>query len=102
MFTPDRRTATRQTMCSRECGRARRRAQAKAGRTADLEGHREAERERQRESRRRRRWAARSEPEKVEKSVASAALSRAEFAAGDLGHRSFVRELSETRNEPGF
>ncbi len=27
---------------------------------------------------------------------------RAEFAAGDLGHRSFVRELSETRNEPGF
>ncbi|MBX3185760.1 MAG: hypothetical protein KF819_02045 [Labilithrix sp.] len=27
---------------------------------------------------------------------------RAEFAAGDLGHRSFSRELSETRNEPGF
>ncbi len=27
---------------------------------------------------------------------------RAEFAAGDLGHRSFIRELSETRNEPGF
>jgi hypothetical protein len=27
---------------------------------------------------------------------------RAEFAAGDLGHRTFVRELSETRNEPGF
>lgn len=27
---------------------------------------------------------------------------RAEFAAGDLGHRSFMRELSETRNEPGF
>lgn len=27
---------------------------------------------------------------------------RAEFAAGDLGHRSFYRELSETRNEPGF
>jgi hypothetical protein len=27
---------------------------------------------------------------------------RAEFAAGDLGHRSFVHELSETRNEPGF
>jgi hypothetical protein len=27
---------------------------------------------------------------------------RAEFAAGDLGHRSFVRELEETRNEPGF
>jgi len=27
---------------------------------------------------------------------------RAEFAAGDLGHRSFNRELSETRNEPGF
>jgi hypothetical protein len=27
---------------------------------------------------------------------------RAEFAAGDLGHRSFVRELSETRNEPGL
>ena len=27
---------------------------------------------------------------------------RAEFAAGDLGHRSFVPELKETRNEPGF
>jgi hypothetical protein len=27
---------------------------------------------------------------------------RAEFAAGDLGHRSFMRELSETRNEPSF
>jgi hypothetical protein len=27
---------------------------------------------------------------------------RAEFAAGDLGHRSFNRELSETRNDPGF
>lgn len=27
---------------------------------------------------------------------------RAEFAAGDLGHRSFMRELSETRNEPGL
>jgi hypothetical protein len=27
---------------------------------------------------------------------------RAEFAAGDLGHRSFVRELGETKNEPGF
>jgi hypothetical protein len=27
---------------------------------------------------------------------------RAEFAAGDLGHRSFVGELKETRNEPGF
>ncbi|HEY8076292.1 MAG TPA: hypothetical protein VIF62_19335 [Labilithrix sp.] len=27
---------------------------------------------------------------------------RAEFAAGDLGHRSFVRELDETKNEPGF
>jgi hypothetical protein len=27
---------------------------------------------------------------------------RAEFAAGDLGHRSFVRELEGTRNEPGF
>lgn len=27
---------------------------------------------------------------------------RAEFAAGDLGHRTFVRELGETRNEPGF
>lgn len=27
---------------------------------------------------------------------------RAEFAAGDLGHRSFARELSETRNEQGF
>jgi len=27
---------------------------------------------------------------------------RAEFAAGDLGHRSFMRELSETKNEPGF
>ncbi len=27
---------------------------------------------------------------------------RAEFAAGDLGHRTFLRELEETRNEPGF
>lgn len=27
---------------------------------------------------------------------------RAEFAAGDLGHRSFMGELEETRNEPGF
>jgi len=27
---------------------------------------------------------------------------RAEFAAGDLGHRSFMQELSESKNEPGF
>jgi hypothetical protein len=27
---------------------------------------------------------------------------RAEFAAGDLGHRSFLREMSETRKEPTF
>lgn len=27
---------------------------------------------------------------------------RAEFAASDLGHRSFLPELQETRNEPGF
>lgn len=27
---------------------------------------------------------------------------RAEFAAGDLGHRSFSQEMSETRNEPSF
>jgi hypothetical protein len=27
---------------------------------------------------------------------------RAEFAAGDLGHRTFIRELDETRNEPSF
>jgi hypothetical protein len=27
---------------------------------------------------------------------------RAEFAAGDLGHRSFSRELSDTRNDPQF
>lgn len=27
---------------------------------------------------------------------------RAEFAAGDLGHRSFLREMSETRNEKEF
>jgi hypothetical protein len=27
---------------------------------------------------------------------------RAEFAAGDLGHRSFMRELSETRKDPNF
>jgi hypothetical protein len=27
---------------------------------------------------------------------------RAEFAAGDLGHRSFMRELSDTRNDPSF
>jgi hypothetical protein len=27
---------------------------------------------------------------------------RAEFAAGDLGHRTFMREMSETRKEPTF
>lgn len=27
---------------------------------------------------------------------------RAEFAAEDLGHRSFMREMSETRKEPSF
>jgi hypothetical protein len=27
---------------------------------------------------------------------------RAEFAAGDLGHRTFMRELSETRKDPNF
>jgi hypothetical protein len=27
---------------------------------------------------------------------------RAEFAAGDLGHRSFIREMSDTRREPSF
>jgi hypothetical protein len=27
---------------------------------------------------------------------------RAEFAASDLGHRSFMRELGETKNEPSF
>jgi hypothetical protein len=27
---------------------------------------------------------------------------RAEFAAGDLGHRSFLRELSETKHDPNF
>ena len=27
---------------------------------------------------------------------------RAEFAAGDLGHRSFLREMSESRKEPTF
>jgi len=27
---------------------------------------------------------------------------RAEFAAGDLGHRSFMRELSNTRHDPSF
>jgi hypothetical protein len=27
---------------------------------------------------------------------------RAEFAAGDLGHRSFLRELSETQRQPSF
>jgi hypothetical protein len=27
---------------------------------------------------------------------------RAEFAAGDLGHRSFLRELSETKQDPNF
>ena len=27
---------------------------------------------------------------------------RAEFAAGDLGHRSFLREMSQTRKEPTF
>jgi hypothetical protein len=27
---------------------------------------------------------------------------RAEFAAGDLGHRSFMRELSATQRDPDF
>jgi hypothetical protein len=27
---------------------------------------------------------------------------RAEFSAGDLGHRSFMQELSETKREPSF
>jgi hypothetical protein len=27
---------------------------------------------------------------------------RAEFAAGDLGHRSFLRELGDTRHDPNF
>jgi hypothetical protein len=27
---------------------------------------------------------------------------RAEFAAGDLGHRTFMRELSDTRQDPSF
>ena len=27
---------------------------------------------------------------------------RAEFAAGDLGHRTFMRELSDTRRDPSF
>jgi len=27
---------------------------------------------------------------------------RAEFAAGELGHRSFMRELSDTRHDPSF
>jgi hypothetical protein len=27
---------------------------------------------------------------------------RAEFAAGDLGHRSFLRELADTEREPAF
>lgn len=27
---------------------------------------------------------------------------RAEFAAGDLGHRSFLRELGETKHDPNF
>lgn len=27
---------------------------------------------------------------------------RAEFSAADLGHRSFIRELGETKNEPSF
>lgn len=27
---------------------------------------------------------------------------RAEFSAGDLGHRSFMRELSDTRRDPAF
>jgi hypothetical protein len=27
---------------------------------------------------------------------------RAEFAAGDLGHRSFMQELSETKKDPNF
>ncbi len=27
---------------------------------------------------------------------------RAEFSAGDLGHRTFMRELSDTRHDPSF
>ena len=27
---------------------------------------------------------------------------RAEFAAGDMGHRSFMREMSDTRSDPSF
>jgi hypothetical protein len=27
---------------------------------------------------------------------------RAEFAAGDLGHRTFMKEMSDTRNDPSF
>ena len=27
---------------------------------------------------------------------------RAEFSAGDLGHRTFMRELSDTRHDPNF
>jgi hypothetical protein len=80
-FTADRRTATRQTMCSRACRVRRRGAQAKARRGADLESYQAAERERQRDSRRRRGEAAPREPEEVEKSAPSCELSRAELAA---------------------
>jgi hypothetical protein len=80
-FTADRRTATRQTTCSRACRTRRRGAQAKGRRDADLESYRAAERERQRDSRRRRGEAAPSVREEVEKSAPSVELSRAEFAA---------------------
>ena len=40
-FTPDRRTATRQTMCSRGCGAKHRRTQSKVRREADVVGFRE-------------------------------------------------------------
>ena len=80
-FTPDRRTATRQVMCSRACGAHRRRTRAKERRGADLEGYRDAERERQRDRRRRRREGAASAPEEVCKSVQVVEVSRAEFAA---------------------
>jgi hypothetical protein len=92
MFTPDRRTVTRQLMCSRACGAHRRRAQALARRAADLEGHRDAERDRQRSHRQRvaeEVRACRAAPPAVEiPAVAAvedlrpaAGMSRADFAA---------------------
>ena len=83
-FTPDRRTATRQTMCSRGCGAKHRRTQSKVRREADVVGFREDERERQRACRARRVGGEVSAAKAVTAStrdVSARDVSRAEWAA---------------------